>query len=139
MLNVNLNVRVLRMAYNQFFVNIAELDDNELLRVHAGYTEALDIDEDSPWSKIAIADSLVPYYAVEDLLPVTIFTMVIDLYSEVVVEFGLEDPNTIIINKVEASEILAGNAVIANGGSASDPEYNEFLEYYNDALEKLAR
>ena len=40
-MNLNLNVRALRVAYNQFFVNIIELSDAELLSAHFKYVEQI--------------------------------------------------------------------------------------------------
>ena len=82
---------------------------------------------------------LCPFEPMEDILPVTILDMVLDLYADLVSEYGFEDPNTIVINKAEVVEVLSINAVTANGNSIDDKEYQEFKDYYTTVLEDLAK
>lgn len=138
-MNLNLNVRALRVAYNQFFVNIIELSDAELLSAHFKYVEQIDENEDYLHGNIPVFEILYPFEPMEDILPVTILDMVLDLYADLVSEYGFEDPNTIVINKAEVVEVLSINAVTANGNSIDDKEYQEFKDYYTTVLEDLAR
>mgnify|MGYP003422230358 FL=1 len=138
-MNLNLNVRALRIAYNQFFVNVIELSDAELLSAHFKYVEQIDENEDYLHGNIPVFEILCPLEHMEDILPVTILDMVLDLYADLVSEYGFEDPNTIVINKAEVVEVLSINAVTANGNSIDDKEYQEFKDYYTTVLEDLAK
>ena len=81
-MNLNLNVRALRVAYNQFFVNIIELSDAELLSAHFKYVEQIDENEDYLHGNIPVFEILCPFEPMEDILPVTILDMVLDLYAD---------------------------------------------------------
>ena len=66
-MNLNLNVRALRVAYNQFFVNIIELSDAELLSAHFKYVEQIDENEDYLHGNIPVFEILYSLEHMEDI------------------------------------------------------------------------
>lgn len=137
-MNVNLNTRVLRIAYNQFFVNVIELDDETLLSTHFKYVEQIDTNEDYLQGQIPVFEVLLPLEHLEDLLPVTILDMILDLYADISNEFSFEDPNTMVINRATAVAVLSKDAVTSNGKTEADEEYQEFVDYFTTVLEDLS-
>lgn len=137
-MNLNLNVRALRLSYSQFFVNINEIDDESLLSIHFRYVDQIDEDETYLQGNIPIFEELVVFQPFEDMLPMTILDLILDLYADLVSEYKLEDPNTIVINKADVVMTLARDAVEANERTIEDPQYIEFIDYYSDVLENAA-
>lgn len=137
-MNINLNTRVLRIAYNQFFCNVVELDDETLLSTHFKYVEQIDQNEDYLQGEIPVFEVLCVLEHLEDLLPVAILDMILDLYADIVNEFSFENPNTIVINKATAVTVLSRDAVTSNGKTEADEEYQEFADYFTTVLEDLS-
>lgn len=136
---LSLNVRALRIAYNQFFVDTAEKTDEELVSIHYRFVDDIERNEDSLQSQVSAYETLCILEYLEELRPSVVLDMILDLYSDIVREYGFENPNVVLIDKAEVVEVLAANAVLANGNSVNDPEYQEFLDYYQETIEGLTR
>lgn len=109
-----MNIKYLRIAYEQYFCNIFDLTDQELLSFHFKANEALDKDEDIFWDDIALEPFLI-WQPFEDTMPTHIFDNVLELYKSITDVVG-EDNSQLCL---ELSSDLAEEAV---------------AEYFTDSL-----
>ena len=74
----SLNARALRIAYEQYFCNVCDLTDTELLSAHFKFDEALNKDEYVSWCDPAL-DNLVIWQPMEEVLPMHVFDNIVEL------------------------------------------------------------
>lgn len=153
-MNSNVNLKALRIAYNQYFESIDVMSDVQLLSLHYKFSELM-TEEITSWDDIRLNDFLV-WYPFESISPNKVFDFLLSSYSDVIGYLGLDD-NTIIINKLEAANVLSHNVVVAEfkdtqtkyeyadtstGDAVYTPIaqelYDEFFAYYIAHLEELA-
>lgn len=97
---MEINVNILRICYEQYFCNICDLTDEELVRLHFKANEALDLDEDIFWDDPALIDFIV-WRPFQDVQPTYIFDNILeshkriwqqhdDIYNQVCLEVSCE-------------------------------------------------
>lgn len=143
-MNRLIDVKVLRVAYNQYFCNIGELTDEQLATLHAEYSTALTIDPDAEFWELS--DDLVIWEPFEYLSPAKVFENIMDGINDI--ETNLLPQDYIAINPMELASELAHLRILefvmsekelwgepSEDGSKTykeehQDEFNSYYDYY---------
>lgn len=74
---MKINVDILRALYEQYFCNVFEYTDEQLISLHFKCNEALDEDEDLFWDDLPFSDMAV-WRPFEDVMPTYIFDNILE-------------------------------------------------------------
>lgn len=78
----DINIHVLRICYEQYFCNVCELTDEELLSTHFKFNEALNVDEDIYWDDPSI-ENLIIWHPMKDVQPTYIFDNILEIHKRI--------------------------------------------------------
>lgn len=100
------NTRLLRVAYSQYFCNISNISDEDLLNIHYIVNEKLSQDEDIEFWEDLHKD-LIIWQPFENVIPSNIMDNIKNLIQNIEV-FLLPDPNLYVtVNKIELVSDIA--------------------------------
>lgn len=74
---MEINVNILRALYEQYFCNVCELTDEQLISLHFKCNEALDNNEDLFWDDYPLSEVII-WNPFEDVMPVHVFDNILE-------------------------------------------------------------
>jgi hypothetical protein len=114
---MNINPQILKIAYGQYFCNIYELTNSQILTLHAKYLEDIYRDEDIAYFQ-DISENLLIWEPFEDVMPCKILENIKSLINDIQ-QLLLKTTEVTECNNIElASELAHGDLL----GLAPDSE-----------------
>ena len=74
---MEINVNILRGLYEQYFCNVCELTDEQLISLHFKCNESLDNNEDLFWDDYPLTETII-WQPFKDVLPVHVFDNILE-------------------------------------------------------------
>ena len=142
---MKINVKFLRVFYEQYFCNVCTLTDEQLLSLHFKCNEALDKDEDLYWDTSPLTEFAV-WQPFVDVMPVHVFDNILEghkrlwamhdeFYDQLCLDFSTEMAEEKLAEYFEKNipEFQDTNGDIRLTEEAQDM-FNEFQQEFNNKI-----
>lgn len=143
---MKINVNILRIMYEQYFCNVCQLSNEQLLSLHFKCNEALDNDEDLFWDDYPLTEMIV-WNPFSDVMPTHIFDNILEghkrlwafhdeMYNQVCLEVSAE------LAEQKVAEYYGGKLPEIkqpNDDIHLDAEATELFMQYQEKFENIVR